>query len=262
MSERPTNQFRPALERLEAKRPLSAGGAAAAVHGLKAGKAAVPVPADPEPAGAARPVHAAKVPIVLTKTRPRVPTNTGPQKPEFGYLVYRITNPSPTNNRLVPPFGQVFVQSKQPIPGQTYNILQVSVRNGTQRTFDSSSSLFVQFPGNPRTYPILTGDQKWLPGQTYIFYVLSKQYYPLPSQVHSGFVFIADGARSVGIPGPSGIFQRVKYDPATFAQTLDKIVRFGPGNQGGIGVHYGLPNTSIYELVSYKVPRNDFSGYF
>src|SRR5262245_10791968 len=39
-----------------------------------------------------------------------------PQK----YTLFRITNPTPFNTRLVPPFQQVLVQSRQPIPGQIY----------------------------------------------------------------------------------------------------------------------------------------------
>jgi hypothetical protein len=162
----------------------------------------------------------------------------------------------------VPPFGQVLVQTAQPVPGQTYNVLQIAVRNGTAQTFTASSDFEVRFPGDPTTFPILTGSETWAPGEDFIFYVLTKKYYPLPSQVHSGFEFSLDGARSVGIPGPSGIYLRVKYDPATFPSLLDWIVQFGPGAQGGKGIKYGLPDTAIDEFVSSKTNRNDFSGYF
>jgi hypothetical protein len=54
----------------------------------------------------------------------------------------------------------------------------------------------------------------------------------------------------------------VKYDPARFAKTLNWIVAFGPGAQGGTGIKYGLPDTAIYEFLSSKTHRNDFSGYF
>jgi hypothetical protein len=69
-------------------------------------------------------------------------------------------------------------------------------------------------------------------------------------------------ARSVAIPGPSGIFLRLTYEPSTFARTLDSIVAFGPGTQGGKGVKFGLPVTNIYEFLSAKTRRNDFGGYF
>ena len=163
---------------------------------------------------------------------------------------------------MIPPFTQVLVQSQQPVPGQVYNVLFVVVRNGTAKTFDASSGFAVKLPQDPNSFPILTGSQQWKPGQQFVFYVLTKKYYPLPSQVHSGFEFDLGGARSVAIPGPSGIFLRVKYDPATFARTLDSIVVLGPGNQGGKGVKFGLPDTAINEFVSAKTNRKDFGGYF
>ena len=237
MRDRPDLSFRPDLERLEAKQTMSATVSAAAIHRQEI-------------------VAARQAKLDQTVSAQAV-------KPNFGYLVYRITNPNPFNDKLVPPFEHVRVQGIQPIPGQTYNILFVSVRNGTRQTFDATNSqLLVRIPPVRKTFPILTGDQTWKPGETKVFYILSKKYYPLPSQVHSGFEFSLDGARSVGIPGPSGIFLRVKYNPATFDQTLDKIVTLGPGNQGGKGIKFGLPNTSVYEFVNSKTDRNDFSGYF
>ena len=121
------------------------------------------------------------------------------------------------------------------MPGQVYNILFVVARNGTAQTFDASSGFQVRFPSSNYTVPILTGNEQWKPGQRFVFYVLTKMYYPLPSEQHSGFEFDLGGARSVAIPGPSAIALRIKYDPATFSRTLDSIVAFGPGNQGGIG---------------------------
>ena len=232
------NRFRPVLERLEEKRPLSAGVGTAAL---------------------ARPAQAGPAP--RNNSLAVVPQDVA-AKPDSGYLVYRITNPNRYNNKLVPPFGHVLVQTQRPVAGQVYNILQIAVRNGTARTFDADSHFLVRFPGNPTSFPILTGNQTWAPGQNYIFYVLTKKYYPLPSQVHSGFEFSLDGARSVGIPGPSGIFLRVKYNPATFEKTLDRIVTQGPGAQGGKGIKFGLPDTAIYEFLPSKTRRNDFSGYF
>ncbi len=44
-------------------------------------------------------------------------------KPHFGFLVYRITNPTRFNNKLIPPFSHVLVQARQPVPGQVYNML-------------------------------------------------------------------------------------------------------------------------------------------
>ena len=92
--------------------------------------------------------------------------------------------------------------------------------------------------------------------------VPSKAKTPVPLIVTSGYEFELGGARSVAIPGPSGIFLRVKYKPETFARTLDWIVAYGPGAQGGKGVKFGLPDTAIYEFVSAKTNRSDFGGYF
>jgi hypothetical protein len=176
--------------------------------------------------------------------------------------VYRITNPNRFNNHLTPPFGHVLVQSPQPVPGQQYNVLYVAVRNGTLQSFDASSGFQVSISGQHASFPILTGSEQWKSGQWFIFYILTKKYYPLPSQVSSGFQFVLGGARSVAIPGPSGIFLRIKYDPATIARTLDWIVTRGPGAEGDKGVRFGLPDTAINEFVSAGTRRNDFGGYF
>ena len=112
------------------------------------------------------------------------------------------------------------------MPGQVYNVLYVVVRNGTVHTFDASSGFRVRFPGQHNSVPILTGSEQWKPGQEFVFYVLTKKYYPVPNVVSSSFEFDLGGARSVAIPGPSGIFLRLKYNPATFARILDSIVAF------------------------------------
>jgi hypothetical protein len=183
-------------------------------------------------------------------------------KPNFGFLVYRLTNPNRFNNTMIPPFGNVLVQSAQPVPGQVYNVLSVVVRNGTAQTFDASSGFSVRLTGQHQRTPILTGNEQWKPGQRIVFYVLTKKYYPLKNQVSDGFEFFLGGARSVAIPGPSGIFLRLKYDPATFNRTLDAIVAFGPGAAGGSGVKTGIAVTNIYEFLSAKTRRNDFGGLF
>ena len=148
------------------------------------------------------------------------------------------------------------------MPGQVYNVLSITMRNGTAQTFNASSGFSVKLSGQTTFTPILTGNETWAPGQEFIFYVLTKKYYPLPNQVTSGFEFYLSGAKSVAIPGPSGIFLRVTYNPATFARTLDSIVAFGPGAEGGSGIKFGLPDTSLYEFVSAKTRRSDFGGYF
>jgi len=252
--ERAIVKYRPGLESLELKRLPS--GLAPAPPGAEAMARRQSLQARVERLQGARGVEA-------PAPTDDVP-DAGPQsaRPTEGYLVYRITNPNRFNNVLKPPFQQVLVQREQPVPGQTYNILSVVVRNGTARTFDASDGFEVKLSQQSEATPILTGDMQWKPGEWIVFYVLTKKYYPLPSQVSSGFLFNLDGARSVAIPGPSAIFQRIKYDPSRFARQLDAITAFGVGAQGGSGVKYGLPVTNINEFVSARTDRNDFGGYF
>jgi hypothetical protein len=182
-------------------------------------------------------------------------------KPNFGYLVYRITNPLGPPNTLAPPFGHVLVQARPPVPGQTYNILQVALKNGTKQTFDASSGFMVRTPYS-QYFPILTSGETWKPGQDIIFYVLSKKYYPFGNQVSGGFQFLLGGAWSSAVPGPSGIFLRIIYNPSTINKILDYAVTRGPGAEGGAGIPTGLADTAIYAFVSAKEKRNDFGGYF
>jgi hypothetical protein len=235
MDKRPIIKTRPGLEQLEEKHLLSAG--ASTSHHTN------PTEGAHAPASAHRSISADAV------------------NPRKGFLVYRITNPNLFNNHLTPPFNHVLVQTAQPVPGQVYNVLSITVRNGTAQTFDASSGFTVKASGQAQTTPILTGSQQWKPGQVMVFYLLSKKYYPLPNVVTSGFIFNL-GARSVAVPGPSGIFLRLTYKPATFDRTLDSIVAFGPGSEGGSGIKYGLPVTSLYEFVSAKTNRIDFGGLF
>ena len=79
-------------------------------------------------------------------------------------------------------------------------------------------------PGG-HAFPILTGNEQWKPQQVIVFYVLTKKYYPL-AQVPGGFQLDLGGRSSTLVPGPSGIFLRLTYNPATFARTLDWIVAF------------------------------------
>ncbi len=182
-----------------------------------------------------------------------------------GYLLFRVTNtPYQTPYKLVPPFQQVLVQGRKPVPGQVYNVCDVTVKNGTRLTFTAKNDFTVRTTNQSRSFagfPILTGNETWKPGQILVFYVLTKKYYPF-AEVAGGFQFNLDGRSSTTVPGPSGIFLRLKYDPATFARTLNWIVGYGQGNQVGQGAQFGLPNTSINELVSARTHRGDFAGHF
>jgi hypothetical protein len=255
-------KYRPDLEPMEAKQLLNAGPVAPVApghHGNAEGQspAAVEVRNHLNPAQAGRPHQAAR-----HHQRPAGPFGVVP-KPTKGFLVFRLTNPSIFNNHFNPPLRQqVMVQSRPPIPGQQYNILFFTLRNGTAQTFDASSGFKVRMSKQHTNTPILTGDQTWKPGEVFVFYVLTKKYYPVDNQVSGGFLFNLGGARSLAIPGPSGIFQRITYNPKTFSQMLASIVVNGPGNQGGVGIKTGIANTSITEFVNAKTNRNDFGGYF
>ena len=212
MRRRRTRSFRPDLERFEEKLLLS--GRAAAVHAVGAHPAAKSGGAAPD----------------------TVPSKT------TGYIAYRTTQPTFRLVHLVPPFQQVLVQKLQPVPGRVYNILFVAVMNGTAQTFTAANDFRVRLPGFTGTkrvvdngFPVLTGDQVWKPRTWIVFYVLSKKYYPLSPQVAAGFQLDAGGRSSTMVPGPSGIFLRIKYNPATFAKTLNWIVAYGQGAETGNG---------------------------
>jgi hypothetical protein len=230
MRQRSTKRFRPGLEQFEEKQLLSAG--SLTTH---AGPQTKDLRRQPEPVGT------------------------------FGYLAFRVTNtPWQTPYELVPPFQQVLVQSAQPVPGQVYNVNDVTVKNGTSQTFTASNGFTVRMTNQPRSFggfPILTGNEQWKPGQILVFYVLTKKYYPV-SFVAGGFQLNLGGRSSTLVPGPSGIFLRLKYNPATFARTLNWIVAYGQGNQVGKGAKFGLPNTSINEITDARTRRMDFAGHF
>jgi hypothetical protein len=216
-----------------------------------------------EPSGA----HKASAAVAPDQSAPR--PNGAHRRPgppgTYGYLAFRVTNtPFQTPYALIPPFQQVLVQSRKPVPGKVYNVTDVTVKNGTKQTFTASNGFTVRLTNQPRSFrgfPILTGNQQWKPGQVLVFYVLTKKYYPV-SFVGGGFQFQLGGRSSTAIPGPSGIFLRLKYNPATFARTLNWIVAFGQGNQLGQGAKLGLPNTSINQFVEARTQRPDFAGHF
>ena len=190
-----------------------------------------------------------------------------PDSRDVGYLAYRVTQH--TYLPLNPPLQHVLVQKTQPVPGKTYNLLYVLLKNGTAQTFDASSGFTARIPGtsgigpaSKTAFPILTGNQQWKPGQTIVFYILSKKYYPLSPQVAASFQFDLGGRSSTLVAGPSAIFLRLKYNPATFDKTLDWIVTQGQGAQLGLGIKYGMPDTAVNQFVSARTLRIDYGGHF
>jgi hypothetical protein len=159
----------------------------------------------------------------------------------------RVTNPHGRNALFDPPFGHVLVQNAQPIPGKVYNILFLSVYNATNRTFTASDGIAVRVSSSHANwFPILTGNEVWAPGGRIVFYVLTNKYYPLTPTQSTGFQINFSSPKATGIPGPSGIALRVKYDPATFLNTLDGLVTSGPGSYGH---QFGLPDTAIWQIL-------------
>ncbi len=71
------------------------------------------------------------------------------------FIGYRITNPNMHKVNLKPPFGQVLVQTLQPVPGQVYNIMYVAVKNSTKQVFTASNGFVVRFPNkiNAKVFP-------------------------------------------------------------------------------------------------------------
>ncbi len=227
-------RFEPSIERFEDKQLLS-GGVAAAHHSMAHERASAAV--------SAHPIQATNLP--------------------HRFYAFRITNPSGEPVDLKPPFQQVLVQATQPVPGQVYNVLSIAVKNGTAQTFDASNDFTVRLTTQSKktAFPILTGSEQWKSKQWIVFYVLTKKYYPVP-EVAGGFKLNLGGASSTLVPGPSGIFLRLKYDPATFPRTLDSIVAYGQGAQGGDGAKVGMPDTAINEIVAASTHRIDFGGHF
>ncbi len=262
MRHRSNMMFRPGLEPFEARQLLSAASLTTHLVNTKDGSRTPAVHS-----GDTSGVHQAAGDIATSHTGPVVHDNSSRPAPPgaYGFLAFRVTNtPWQTPYKLVPPFEQVLVQGLKPVPGQVYNVCEVAVKNGTAQTFTASNGFTVRMTDQPKSFggfPILTGDEQWKPGQILVFYVLTKKYYPV-SFVAGGFQFDLGGRSSTAIPGPSGIFLRLTYDPATFAKTLNWIVAYGQGNEVGAGAQYGLPNTSINEIVDARTRRMDFAGHF
>jgi hypothetical protein len=243
--------FRPDLERCEERQLLSAGPSAAHAARIADGSG-TPASRSADSSGSQ----------AITGTRPRGTAG-------IGYLAYRITNPQIHPIDLAPPFLHVLVQKAQPVPGKTYNVLYVVVRNQTAQTFTASSGLEVRVPGFTGTkrvtgnaLPVLTGSEVWKPGQWAIFYIVGHEYYPMSPQASAGFQLQAGGRSSTMIPGPSGIILRLKYEPSGFLRALDNNVLAGQGAQGGRGPLTGMSDTALNRLVSAGSNRIDFAGHF
>jgi hypothetical protein len=256
MRRRALMKLHPGCERLEQKQLLSASASSTPALDLKSGAAASALHAGSSPDAAA--ADSDRSVELGQPARPR----TGPHLPTTptGFLGHRITNPTEHKVGLKPPYYQVLVQARQPVPGQVYNLLYVAVKNATAQTFTAKNNFTVRLPGG-QFFPVLTGDQEWKPRMWIIFYIMSKKYYPL-AQIPGGFEILAGGRLSTFVPGPSAIFLRLKYNPATFARTLDWIVTLGQGAQLGLGPPKGMPDTAINQMLAARTLKIDFGGHF
>ncbi len=259
MQRRAIMRLRPGLERLEAKQLLSAS--ASPTHAVKheASKTAAAIHRVDSASALGEESNSGRNDA---STAGSADAGTSPVVP-VKFLGFRITNPTIHKVNLLPPFGQVLVQSLQPVPGQVYNIMYVAVKNGTSQIFTASNGFMVRFPNKKRAkvFPILTGNQEWLPKHWIVFYVLTKQYYPL-TQIQGGFQFDLGGRSTTLVPGPSAIYQRIKYNPANFANKLDGIVAYGQGAQFGKGPPTGMVDTAINQIVAGRTLKIDFGGHF
>jgi len=251
MRQRPIVNFRPGLEPLEKKQLMSVRAAAAPSAAFRPGPRAAALRQAAAEAAAGNVADASGDAAGQAQGAAADPTSSDQAQSStqpIRFTLSRITNPTPINHVLVPPFQQVRVQTIPPVPGQTYNIYSVSVRNSTRLTFDANSGFNVRFSGQSKehVYPILTGDQQWLPNQVMVFYVLTKQYYPPRPIVSSGFEFDLAGSRGIAIAGPSALFLRIKYDPAKFPRMLDWITVHGPG---AYGHRTGIADTAIWQFT-------------
>src|SRR5262245_25530438 len=115
MRQRPTVQYRPGLESLESKQLMSVQALAADSATLRPRARVTAIrqasgPVDDAPFGPAAQAQSVEADVDHSVSGPDT------QSPIF--QVDRITNPTPINHVLAPPFQQVIVQSNPPIPGQ------------------------------------------------------------------------------------------------------------------------------------------------
>ena len=219
-----SRRFRPGLEPLEEKQPLSAGASTAHLADVKAaGRGGQRRRRGGRPAAGPPLAGRGAVEAGSRYRLPRVPPH----------------EPDRFNNHTDPPFGHVLVQARQPVPGPG---LQHPLRRREERDGPDvrrEQRVRRQVPRPALLLPDPDGDRAVEAGAGFIFYVLTKKYYPLPNQVTSGFEFNLGGAMSIAIPGPSGIFLRMQVQPRHVRQDPRLIVARGQGAQGGKGIKFG-----------------------
>jgi hypothetical protein len=249
MPEYPPRDFHPRIERLEQKQPLSASPAAALTADPGVGVAPV-APATPGTS------------VMLADNQTGLYVTSASQPPHFkpsGIKLDRVTNPRVVNGvsnaSLTPPYGHVLVQRQLPVPGQTYNLLFLSVYNATGKTITASDNYTVRTTNTAKgiSFPILQGNQVWPAGGRIVFYLMTNSYYTLNPSQTAGFTFnFLDPSTPLvnAIPGPSGIALRIKYNPATIDKVLDYYVTSGPG---AIGHQFGIPDTAIFNIFPKSV---------
>src|SRR5215469_4971375 len=118
MRQRPVVKFQPGLERCEAKLLLSASRSVTLAAHIEVKSTT----------SAGEPAHTSGTPRA---TSDLIGNNfRNPKSGAYGYLAFRVTQ---RPYKLIPPFQQVLVQHIQPVPGQTYNVLYLALKNGTSQ---------------------------------------------------------------------------------------------------------------------------------
>ena len=137
MRPRSVVKCRPCLEQFDVKQLLSTGVLTTHVANTQSGSRAATLHlADTSN------VHATAANLAVNQERTQAQNARRQPAPPgaFGFLAFRVTNtPWQTPYKLIPPFQQVLVQGGQPVPGQTYNVAFVTVKNGTAQTFTASN---------------------------------------------------------------------------------------------------------------------------
>ncbi len=262
MRQRSIMRFRPGLEQFEARQLLSAGSLTTHVVNTKDGSRALALHSA-DTSGA----HEVAGDVATSHASQRVHDNRRQPAPvgASGYLAFRVTNtPYQTPYKLVPPFQQVLVQGRKPVPGQVYNVTDVTVKNGTSQTFTASNGFTVRMTNQPRSFsgfPILTGNGAVETGSD-------------PRLLRSDQEVLSSVLRRRGFPvrlgrqvidshtGTSGDLSSAEVQSRHVRphSQLDRCV--WAGQRGGPGRQLGLPNTSINQIVEARTQRTDFAGHF
>ena len=123
------------------------------------------------------------------------------------FVMNRITNPTPTNAQLIPPFRAGPDPDRDPpVTGGMYNILFDEHEEFDDQNVRRQRRLHGEALPVTLSFPFLTGTEQWKPGQVMVFYILSKDYYPLrPGRSPRASSSSGRAGGGMAIPVASGI---------------------------------------------------------